>query len=238
MLIIDPIYIALLVIVLITYKIKNPYLRWFFILSPPLPLLLLVWIPWDISTTQIWIHAIIAVLFSLISVLLKTVGALIRKVKGKKLTEPTLRIKLIRPVLVICIVIGAFILVNLSLKSANVYAVEIAKEIQNSCDINSVCPEIIEGWKISDRENISCSIMYGNYGTKYPVRYKSSDDKCEFSIVVRHNIDESFYVTGGVNQKLKAGYSYCGNPITVDVNTLERIESAENLPQSFFDYNF
>ena len=137
--------------------------------------------------------------------------------------------------LVICIVIGAFTLVWLSLKSADVYAVEIARQIQNSCDVNSVCPEIIEGWKTSDREWVSCSIMYGKYGAKYPIRYKVSDDRCEFSIAVRHNIDERFYVTGGVNQELKAEYSVCGNSTTVDVNTLERIDSVENLPQWFFE---
>jgi len=51
---------------------------------------------------------------------------------------------------------------------------------------------------------VTCWVLYGKYGTKYPVRYYVSEDKGEFTIYVRHNIDGGVEISGGVDKELCA----------------------------------
>ncbi len=223
------IYISLPLMIFTTYRVKNNHIKWFFILFPPLTLIFLAWIPSDISTIIFWGPVTIAVLFSVFSIIINLLIALTIKLKKKKPTAAPLRIRLVRPILVVCIVAGVSTVVRLSLKSADVYAVETAKRLQLSCNENSICPETIQGWDESNSEWMNCSITYGKYGTKYPICYSTNEDLTEFSVSVRHNIDKDFLVEGGVNKKLKAEYSICSNVKIVDINTLEPIDSSDEI---------
>ena len=211
--------------ILKTDKTKNDRTRWFSILFPPLSLIFLAWVPWDMPTTIFWAPAMIAVIFSVFSIGIRLLIALARKLKKQEPAIIPLWIRLIRPLLVVCVVVGARYIVSLSLKSADVYAVETAKRIQLSCNENSICPKAIQGWQRSDSESMNCHIIYGKYGTKYPIYYSTNDDQTEFTFSVRHNIDEMLSIKGGVDKQLIAKRSVCGNVIDVDIKTLESIGS-------------
>ena len=46
-------------------------------------------------------------------------------------------------------------------------------------------------------------MRYGDYGAKFRVRYKVSNDRMSFRIVVRHNIDEALIFEGGVTNEIR-----------------------------------
>jgi len=215
-----PIYIALLVLVFITYKIKNTFIRWPCIVLPPLSLVILVWIPQDLITVVVWRPAQVAMLFSICSIVVNVVVAIIRRIRKQKAGGVSLVVRLIRPVMVVCIYFCVVSIVRLSIKSADIYAVQVGKQVQQSCDTNGLCPERIDGWDASVREGVQCEIWYGKYGTKYFLRYMISGEGKEFTILTKHNIDEAFYVTGGVNKNLAAEISVQGNGREIDVNEL------------------
>lgn len=215
-----PIYIALLVPVFITYKIKNRYLRWGCIILPPFLLVPLVWIPWDIMSAGLWAPAMLAMLFSVGSVVVNVAVAVVRRVRKQDAVGRRLVVRLIRPLSVVCIFFCAVNTVALSMKSADIYAVELGRQIQQACDANGVCPEFVEGWEQSGGGQLVYRILYGKYGTKYPLSYSVSEDGKEFMIKVRHNIDETFYVTGGVDRDLMAEISITGYREEIDVNEL------------------
>jgi len=211
-------WVVLLILVIFTYRIKNPYLFWSCIIFPPLGLLLLIWMPIDIGSTPFWAPAIVAFVFSVCSIVFKTIWVLIRKMRNKPPILPSLSIRIIRPIMVIIIFPGVFYIVKLSLESADTYAVKVAKDVQEICDSNGACPEFIKGWKVDDRKRCVCETMYGKYGTKYPIRYNVEGN--DFRVWVRHNIDEAFSVSGGVDKILEAELHIEGKRIMVDTNSL------------------
>jgi hypothetical protein len=162
----------------------------------------------------------LAMLFSVGSVAVNIIVAVVRKVRKQQAVCRRLVVRLIRPALVVCLYFCAFNIVKLSMKSADIYAVELGRRIQRACDANGVCPEVVEEWGQSDSEWHMWQFSYGKYGTEYPLRYSVGDDGKEFTITVRHNIDEAFDVTGGVNKELRAEIGVAGNAREIDVNEL------------------
>lgn len=215
-----PIYIALLVPVFITYKIKNRYLRWGCIILPPFLLVPLILVPLDIGSVGLWVPAMLAMLFSVGSVVVNVAVAVVRKVRKQDAVGRRLAVRLIRPLSVVCIFFCAINTVMLSRKSADIYAVEVGRRIQRACDANGVCPKVVKGWEQSGGGQLAYQILYGKYGTKYPLSYSVSEGGKEFVIRVRHNIDEVFYVTGGVDRDVMAEISVTGYREEIDVNEL------------------
>jgi hypothetical protein len=119
--------------------------------------------------------------------------------------------------MVIIIFPSVVCIVKLSLKSADTYAVKVAKDIQEICDSNCACPKFIKGWKVDDRKRWVCETMYGKYGTKYPIRYNVEGN--DFWVLVRHNIDEDFSISGGVDKILEAELNIEGERVMVDTNS-------------------
>ena len=195
--------VVLTIGICLTYRIKNAVLRWSL---PPLFLIPLYWVPWDIVSVLLWIPAIIAFLWSALSLIINNVRIILRKSRGKPQID-YVRARFVRPAMTITIFLSVNFLVNQSLHSADEFAKETAMKVQYEANANGVCPEKIEGWE-PDRWNPNdCMIIYGKYGTKYKIGYSTSEDRIEFSIGVRHNIDEGFYITGGVNKELKVFHS-------------------------------
>jgi hypothetical protein len=194
-----------------TYKIRNRILQWGLILIPPLLLFAMIFVPWDIGTTMIWLVVYIIFLISLFKLCVYLWKILLKH-------NSEIRIQLIRPLLTMAVIIISRILVSESLVSADSYAVKMAMEIQEQVNKNSKCPEHLEGWE-QDRYSVWYK-LYGKYGTKYRVRYDLSKDKQEFTFSVRHNIDEGFHIAGGVGKTLQAKISVNGHsrdiPIAAD----------------------
>jgi len=208
--------VVLLPIFLLTYRIKNSFLRWCLIIIPPLFLIFLYWIPCDIWTMPFWAPAGFAFFWSVISLLINVVIIIVRRLRKR----PQIifnKTRFVRPILTICIFLIVFSFVQQSRFSANKYAMEVGKEIQSIADTNGICPEKIQGWVVSERDPNMYGNMYGKYGTKYPVKYLPSENRKEFTISVYNNIDEHFYVTGGVELELRATHSGPGGSKEVPI---------------------
>jgi hypothetical protein len=181
-----------------TYKIKNKILQWCLIVIPPLPLLLMTLVPWDIGSVILWAPVYAILLISLFKLC-------IYPLKSHFKPDAVTRIQLIRPLLSIVFIILARTLVYASLVSADNYAVKIATEMQRQVTKDGKCPEHIEGW---ERDYYGRSYkLYDKYGTKYKIGYYLPTDNQEFIIYVYHNIDEGFDIKGGVGKILRTtGY--------------------------------
>ncbi|MHC4742243.1 MAG: hypothetical protein ACYS8Z_10040 [Planctomycetota bacterium] len=215
-----PFLIGLLVLIVNPYKMKNRYWRWMWILLPPSLLVFLIWIPQDWFTSGIWLTAIISTFISVCSILVNVVVAIDRKVERGEPISRRLAVRLVRPVLVVCLFFFADNMVDLSMKSADIYAVELARQMQRICNANGICPESVKEWPYEYSESDIGQFYYGKYGTTYPIRYDVSEDGKEFEIMVFHNMDEDFYVTGGVNKELRAKTDGDGGIREIDINEL------------------
>ena len=87
-----------------------------------------------------------------------------KRAKGNKTSLRSLSLKLVRPALAIIIFILAKSLVNLSMDSADEYAREISKKIQQECKVKGECPEKIEGWEDSLSDWVVSQTLYGRFG--------------------------------------------------------------------------
>ena len=200
-------WIILPVMVFITYRIKNKPLRWLFILIPPMSLLSLIWIPFDRGTDYpFWFPAILATYFSLGSIVVKLITALVQKTRTGKAVWPYLLNRLIRPAMVVCIMGGLIARERLSIRFIDVYAVKLAKEIQKTYDPNEVYPEATKEWEINENNPtlFHCFSKIKKYGRKSIINYQNSKSSQEFKIIVWHNAYVWFTVSGGVNKDLRA----------------------------------
>jgi hypothetical protein len=216
----DLIVVILLVVlcvgICLTYKIKNVFLRWILIVTPPLLMIPLYWVPWDILTVLFWTPAIVAFLWSGLSLTINVVRIILRKLRGKPQIN-YVRARFFRPVLTIAIFLSVNFFVNQSLHSADEFAKETARKVQAEANTNGICPERIEDWELDEWDPNISIIRYGKYGTKYSVRYRPSENKKEFEISVRHNIDEALFISGGVEKELIAELSVEGRAINVPI---------------------
>jgi hypothetical protein len=208
--------VALTVGIFFTYKIKSDFIRWLLIVVPPLFIISLYWVPWDISTVVFWIPAHIAFWWAILSLVFNVVRIIIRKLRKKPQIE-YVKMRFIRPVLTIAIFLPVYFFAIQSLLSADEFAKEMGKKIQADSDANGMCPKKIQDWEVDKRDPNINKIMYGKYGAKYPLRYYVSENGKEFNIRVYHNIDEAFYVRGGVDRKLAATYSGPDKDVNVPI---------------------
>jgi len=202
LLIIGSIFLIFLTIgICLTYKIRNTALRWSLIVIPPLFIIPLYWVPWDMATCLFWFLAIIAFLLSIISISIRTITIIVRAIAHKHQSAMA-KIKFIRPALTLLIFSLVAISVRLSLISADEFGIETAKRIKSVADANGICPKKLEGWEPDFRDANDSIMFYGKYGTKYPIKYTPSKDLKEFTIKVRHHIDYALFIYGGVNVPL------------------------------------
>lgn len=158
---------------------------------PPLCLLPLARIPFDIVTVVVWGPAFFIGILSFV----RLVKYLI---KGPKPSGGGAS-SLTRPLLTIFILILAIISVNISLKSARAFTVQKAMEINKQCQ-NSKCPEHIDGWE-ERKDSFNSETMAGNQA-KYRIMYSVSEDLNNFSLVLRINMDQFYSISGGTGKEL------------------------------------
>ena len=203
-----PFAIFLLVVLLIsvlmfkTYTFKSKFLRWLSIILPPLLLIYLIRIPFDIVAHLLWLPGQIAFLISIVSII-ATFVKFIRLGKDKE-EQNKIKIRFVRPILTILIFLFALLCLKASQKSADDYATITGKRIQGICNAEKSCPKKIDDWDNPPDDGYLPSIIYyGKYGTKYMIYYSISKDGKEFDITVKHNIDEGLDISGGVGKELR-----------------------------------
>ena len=173
---------------------------------PPLLLLPLIFIPNDLITSVLWFIADIIFVISVFSFAWKFVKMYKFHRVGDLDSVASIKRKMVRPALAIFIISLATLCGFLSIKSADMYGIEVAKKIQSECVTERICPQIVTGWSdVRSTETYPTSAtFYGLFGTEYLLKYTPKNNLTEFDIEVRHSIDESFSIVGGVDQSLSA----------------------------------
>lgn len=166
-------------------------IAWIKIILPPLLLIPLVFVPFDMFTAFLWVIGFVVFVKSTVT-LTKSIYRNVRK------KEP-FRKELIRPSLSIIIIVLNLTLISASQMSADNFARRTAKITLEQCNKAGECPACIDGMAVA--ENGLCRTSYGDYGVKYTVVYKASEDKRSFEIAVRHDIDSFLVIKGGAGVK-------------------------------------
>jgi hypothetical protein len=170
---------------------------------PPLFLLPLLILPFDFITQFFWYIGGLFFLVSIVSIIWKLLKLRSLQAKGDVIAVASLKKKLVRPALATGIFLLAVLFAFLSIKSADAYGIETAKRVQAECAAQGICPETISEWSEPFSSTYAGSeTRYGLFGTKYILRYMPRNNRSEFEIEVRHALEDSFSVKGGVNKPL------------------------------------
>jgi hypothetical protein len=153
--------------------------------------------PMDIGTGILWLIGIIAFFVSLVSICRKILSRFSSNKRDSSLGDLT------RPALTILFVVMAFLSVKLSFSKAEKFAYDTACNVQSLCNADNICPEHIPGWN-KRADSFACDSEAG-YLAKYRVMYDVSDDRKEFAIMLRANIDRNIYFYGGVGKEIQRG---------------------------------
>ena len=173
-------------------------LSWTAVVAPPLMLLPLVVIPFDLLLFPFWGIGIVAMLVSFWHIVYQ-MGRKYRAaihsrqygVDGKGL---------LRPFLTIAVMLIAFVSLSVSWNTVRAYALKVAEEVQLICIKKGECPEDIPGWTKDGSKYVS----FAGPLMRFPVFYRPTEDRKAFALYVRWHIDSQLVVTGGVNSQLKS----------------------------------
>lgn len=198
--------IVALFLILVVDKSQNQALRWVATIVPPLPLFYLITIPIDLGASPIWWIAGAIFLLSSLSVLVKFYFSLRQKYPSpmdafRKLTRPSLAILAIST---------SYYFTLLSVASANIFVLEFTRAIQTRVDSGGNCPaKLDENLRYVDLgEDDTVAFWYGDYGTKYLVRYWCDSSNKTFSFGVKINQDKSFVVSSKPNETPRVRYGH------------------------------
>ena len=177
---------------------KRSKLWWIMQIIPPLFILPLSTLPMDINTGIFWLAGIIASFISIFSIGRKILARFRNK------DDKSSFIDLIRPGLTMIFMILAILSTKYSVSKAENDVFEIAKFVQTICDSENHCPECIPKWDRTDSP-FQCEASFGGL-VKYRALYGVNEDKKEFSIMLRLNIDRNIYFYGGVGKEVQRDY--------------------------------
>jgi hypothetical protein len=197
----------ILLMLFLTHCVKRRFVLWIFILTPPISLLSLWWIPWAKNTIHfIWVPAIIAMWISLVSSFIRICIIAHNWKKRSSETGQLRLVKLVRPVLVVLIMGGLFVRERIAHELFKTYAIELGQHIQEICDLEGKPPKIIEGWDVIQENSTFCASASSvtKIGRKASVRYEDIIRAKEFRILVNYGNLSYYSIRGGVGRKLKA----------------------------------
>ncbi len=165
---------------------KN-FIHWCFQIFPPISILLFL----RSGNGPTFSYAIglwgIFAFISLASIIIKLFNY---KTKNQYLPRPFLT----------CIVFAIlFFLATISYDNVKKTTIIEANEINETCNELGKCPNILSGWKKSNRDNTFTKKVGGLI--KYPVIYRNNDK--EFHIDLIQTTDLGDRISGGVGKKLK-----------------------------------
>ena len=97
-------------------------------------------------------------------------------------------------------------------REAGKYAEHIAGIVNSECNTKDICPERIPSWENNTMwddvqgKGGGSKVLYGLL-IKYVIYYHPSKDLKSFTFMVKHNIDQSFDIYGGVGKNLNTKLS-------------------------------
>lgn len=206
-----------LIVIYFSNRSKNTTFIWFGRLCPPMAILILATVPFDLMTTLFWLIGGGVMVFSVLRIIyfsLELITKLIRKTIKKTKDQQDLKFnKTIRPALCILFFFISSKLVSMSIYSANAKALELAFETNEYVKKNKTCQkkELTPATKFQ-------TFRYGDYGTQYVVSYYCEPEQKRFTYRVRINIDESFSVIGDFDGAMKVILGYASNEVVINDN--------------------
>jgi hypothetical protein len=156
----------------------------------------------DIGSSLLYIPFLFTFIWSVVALLVIFIKCILRR--GRECKD--LGIRSIRPLILISVYFAVQMAHNHSLKAARIFAAEKAILIQDYCTRTSLVPARIEDWPAGhEYSGYQSEIYYGSpLASAYPIRYSTHEKS--FTIDVRMNIDESFTISGGVNEEITVGH--------------------------------
>lgn len=167
-------------------------LDWAATILPPMMIIGLIFIPFDMITMAFWGPVFIAAFISFFRLTLALLKLAVKK-------EPLTR-RNIRQALTIALCLLVLQINGMSAASAEDFAISTARDAQTVCNSGTLCPESPAGFNC-DADG-SCKTKYGEYGAKYYVFYSREADGRSFRVRHRRSIDDWTIITGGVGQDL------------------------------------
>ena len=173
-------------------------LSWTAVVAPPLILLPLVIIPFDLLIFPFWLIGIVAMLISFWHIVYQLGRQYRAAIHSRKYGLDGK--ELLRPCLTIAVMLMAFISLLVSWNTVRAYALRVAEEVHSICIKRGECPEDMPGWTKDGSKYVSSAgpLM------RFPVFYRPTEDRKAFTVYVRWHIDSQLVVTGGVNSQLKS----------------------------------
>lgn len=209
----------LLFLAFMAKRSKNGGMQWLGRTLFPLLLLLYIWIPINFATGMLWLLAYSLAVVSVISIALRVLKYLIHYLRGMQPTASSLGISLVAPILTIAAVYTAYTVVHRSIASANRYALTLAIEEKPYLDKAGHCRMTVPGFtEHSDMKDGAMRILYGRYGTQYPIIYHCDPEFQAFRFQVDINRDTTFDITAKPNKPLTVTYGPYGNPTALTLN--------------------
>jgi hypothetical protein len=197
----------ILLMVFLTHRVKHRFVLWILILTPPLSMLSLWWIPLARNTMHfIWVPAIMAMCISILSSFL-WICIIVQDWKNRATEKGRIRlIKLVRPVMMVLIIGSMAARERLANELFSKYTWEFGQSIQEICDLEGKCPKSIEGWDIVDENPTFCASesFVTKLGRKASVRYEYGVIADRFEIFVNYGDLFIYHFQGGVGGNLKA----------------------------------
>ncbi|MCX5632215.1 MAG: hypothetical protein NTW93_00830 [Phycisphaerae bacterium] len=199
------IVLAITPIIVRTYKTKNHFRLWLYILLPPFLIVPFALVPIrDPMILMEWLAIFPFLLGSVIFLFIRIYSILFKP------HDKLIKIKLIRPIITILIFVFVFKYHKTSKHMANLYAIELAQKIQVVCDVNGLCPEAFANWEnergFRDEPNYF-STSIDKLAIPYYISYHPSKDRKSFSLYLSHGFNMGINFEGGIDKKLKATYS-------------------------------
>ena len=190
-------------------KQKTKTKSWFSVLFPGclfVPLFLIGW-----GQSIIWLFFLLIWIICALWLFLISILNLFSLIMKRPVLYPNR--KVLRA-LIPCIIIPVTFYISLkSSHTANAYAVDVARTIQERIAIDGVCPKTIEGWK-QQGSYYRSTTSYGKYGAKYRVIYQTDSNQEQFDIRVIHFFEWVFVVRGGVGKELESSLN--SHPLPLD----------------------
>lgn len=162
---------------------------------PPILILPLSFVPFDLTTILFFVPVFVCCFISLFGVV---------KLVFRILSQPAERnqsaFRLLRPILTIFSTFLVFTALAFSYNSATTLGRKIATSVQLECDKSGSCPKTLPSWR-SRNDAYTSDFVAGEFA-KYLILYRVEKDQKAFRLYVKRDIDSGLSISGGVSLTL------------------------------------
>ena len=147
-------------------RADNNVINWIARVAPPSLLLLYTFVPFDLITIFQWLIAWAIAGISALLIVIRTATHLIQNARGTRPSVARFLTSTISPAIAISAVYASWVLVSMSVASANRHALNLAVEMKDLSERTGQCSESIPGWTPAGHLGHDVvTTMHGDFGT-------------------------------------------------------------------------